>query len=292
MMWVRSEVWPLINDLCSLCAHFRIVRNKAAEKVKEIGGYESSSPGPLSGSLASDTSLPLRHPSYSINNILGVQQTPDANENILKRKREDDGRQRRNCFYFHFTWTFLSYRREPRRIQPVGASRVQAGAVAVQLGLQQLLHGLLHVGRGQVDGGQPVHKAGEGLRQWGRDDGWGEHRHHHLQRLPCQLSVIPGVFPRQPSLLIRRGDQHQHVLHGLQCLHGFTELQLRWDWWEQTPSPESEICFFLAVGSVSEYYPGHPYSGYPTGSYGVSYGYGAGVAGGLQSKWLSQTRPD
>ena len=105
---MRSEVWPLINDLCSLCAHFRIVRNKAAEKVKEIGGYESSSPGPLSGSLASDTSLPLRHPSYSINNILGVQQTPDANENILKRKREDDGRQRRNCFYFHFGLSFLT----------------------------------------------------------------------------------------------------------------------------------------------------------------------------------------
>ena len=82
----------IINDLCSTCAHFRIVRNKAAEKVKEIGGYESSSPGPLSNNLASDTSLPLRHPSYSINNILGVQQTPDANENILKRKRDDDGR--------------------------------------------------------------------------------------------------------------------------------------------------------------------------------------------------------
>ena len=83
----------VINDLCSTCAHFRIVRNKAAEKVKEIGGYESSSPGPLSHNLASsDTSLPLRHPSYSINNILGVQQAPDANENILKRKREDDGK--------------------------------------------------------------------------------------------------------------------------------------------------------------------------------------------------------
>ena len=89
--WAGGGRW-IINDLCSTCAHFRIVRNKAAEKVKEIGGYESSSPGPLSHNLASDTSLPLRHPSYSINNILGVQQPPDANENILKRKREDDGK--------------------------------------------------------------------------------------------------------------------------------------------------------------------------------------------------------
>ena len=90
--WAGGGRW-IINDLCSTCAHFRIVRNKAAEKVKEIGGYESSSPGPLSHSLAGDTSLPLRHPSYSINNILGVHhQAPDANENILKRKREDEGK--------------------------------------------------------------------------------------------------------------------------------------------------------------------------------------------------------
>ena len=85
--------------MCSSCAHFRIVRNKAAEVVKEIGGYgpsgESSSPGPVSGGVAGDTPL-LRHPAYSINNILGMtpgQQShhQDANENILKRKRDDDG---------------------------------------------------------------------------------------------------------------------------------------------------------------------------------------------------------
>ena len=82
--------------MCSSCAHFRIVRNKAAEKVKEIGGYgpsgESSSPGPVSGGVTGDTPL-LRHPAYSINNILGMHQAQaaDANENILKRKREDDG---------------------------------------------------------------------------------------------------------------------------------------------------------------------------------------------------------
>ena len=156
----------IINDLCSTCAHFRIVRNKAAEKVKEIGGYESSSPGPLSNNLGSDTSLPLRHPSYSINNILGVQQTPDANENILKRKREDDGKGWRLSFVIIFYFVIL-LRGKPRHRQPAGAD-VQEGEVSVRLGLQQL-HGLLHVGGRQVDGGQPVDKAREGQcwRWWG-----------------------------------------------------------------------------------------------------------------------------
>ena len=98
-----SQWCGVTNDLCSSCAHFRIVRNKAAEKVKEIGGYgpggESPSPGAGSGGVAGgvtgDTPL-LRHPAYSINNILGMTQAQhshhqDANENILKRKRDDDG---------------------------------------------------------------------------------------------------------------------------------------------------------------------------------------------------------
>ena len=88
--------------MCSSCVHFRIVRNKAAEKVKEVGGYgpsgESPSPGPVAGGVAGDTPL-LRHPAYSINNILGMTQVTqgqqrqhqDSNENILKRKRHDEG---------------------------------------------------------------------------------------------------------------------------------------------------------------------------------------------------------
>jgi len=69
----------------------RIVRNKAAEKVKEIGGYDSPSPGPLTSSI--ETHPGLRHPAYSINGILGIPQPPtasDANDNLLKRKRDDD----------------------------------------------------------------------------------------------------------------------------------------------------------------------------------------------------------
>ena len=107
--------------MCSTCAHFRIVRNKAAEKVKEIGGYESSSPGPLSNNLGSDTSLPLRHPSYSINNILGVQQAPDANENILKRKRDDDGMKEIEFKLIFYFLTFSIQRRT--RTLPASWSR-------------------------------------------------------------------------------------------------------------------------------------------------------------------------
>jgi len=66
----------------------RIVRNKAAEKAK-YGGYGSTSPTPNhihSGIHESH----LRHaPTYSINGILGIHQA-DANDNLMKRKRDDE----------------------------------------------------------------------------------------------------------------------------------------------------------------------------------------------------------
>ena len=73
--------------------------------MKEIGGYggESPSPGPMAGAGAgageavAASTLLRSHPAYSINNILGMHQAQaaDANENILKRKREEDGEDRR-----------------------------------------------------------------------------------------------------------------------------------------------------------------------------------------------------
>ena len=71
--------------------------------MKEIGGYggESPSPGPMAGTGAGEavaaSTLLRSHPAYSINNILGMHQAQaaDANENILKRKREEDGEDRR-----------------------------------------------------------------------------------------------------------------------------------------------------------------------------------------------------
>ena len=71
--------------------------------MKEIGGYgaggdsSSPSPGPLTSTsvtpITTDTHHAVhalaRHPAYSINNILGMH--PDANENVLKRKRDNDG---------------------------------------------------------------------------------------------------------------------------------------------------------------------------------------------------------
>ena len=62
----------------------RIVRNKAAEKAKISGYGGADSPLPVETSL--------RHPSYSINGLLGIPQT-DGNANLQKRKREDlDGK--------------------------------------------------------------------------------------------------------------------------------------------------------------------------------------------------------
>ena len=67
----------------------RIVRNKAAEKAK-YGGYGSASPPPSHAHIMHDSHL--RHaPTYSINGILGIHQA-DANDNLMKRKREDEGK--------------------------------------------------------------------------------------------------------------------------------------------------------------------------------------------------------
>ena len=70
----------------------RIVRNKAAEKAK-YGGYGSLSPPPH-GLHSGLHESHLRHaPTYSINGILGIHQA-DANDNLMKRKREDEGKKR------------------------------------------------------------------------------------------------------------------------------------------------------------------------------------------------------
>ena len=73
--------------------YFRIVRNKAAEKAK-ISGYGSggcTSPD-LAPGLTHEGHTSLRHPSYSINGILGIHQQQDANANIQSRKREAEGK--------------------------------------------------------------------------------------------------------------------------------------------------------------------------------------------------------
>lgn len=70
----------------------RIVRNKAAEQAK-IHGYGSpNSPevSPLTPGPTHDNHTALRHPSYSINGILGIHQQADANANVQKRKRDTD----------------------------------------------------------------------------------------------------------------------------------------------------------------------------------------------------------
>ena len=92
------------------------MRNKAAEKAKGTGPSSNSCSSPVvsqsgnggNGAPGTNTTgsmgqpggpLPmhgtdlsaLQRPSYSINGILGIPQ-PDANANINKRKRDDDGK--------------------------------------------------------------------------------------------------------------------------------------------------------------------------------------------------------
>ena len=72
----------------------RIVRNKAAEKAKYGGGGGYGSPSPTPGHIHSGLhDSHLRHtPTYSINGILGIHQA-DANDNLMKRKRDDEGKE-------------------------------------------------------------------------------------------------------------------------------------------------------------------------------------------------------
>ena len=101
-----TKIFPTLNHFCSTFAnrgstpeigiqkvlYLRIVRNKAAEKAK-ITGYGSggcSSPD-LNTGLSHEAHTSLRHPSYSINSILGIHQQQDANANIQSRKREAEG---------------------------------------------------------------------------------------------------------------------------------------------------------------------------------------------------------
>jgi len=67
----------------------RIVRNRAAEKAK-IHGYGSPNSPEGTPGLTHDNHTALRHPSYSINGILGIHQQADANANVQKRKRDTD----------------------------------------------------------------------------------------------------------------------------------------------------------------------------------------------------------
>ena len=69
-----------------------MLAKKAAEKAK-YGGYGSVSPPPH-GLHSGLHESQLRHaPTYSINGILGIHQA-DANDNLMKRKREDEGKKR------------------------------------------------------------------------------------------------------------------------------------------------------------------------------------------------------
>ena len=91
----------------------RIVRNKAAERAKG----SSSGPGsnsicgassPVSQTISAasvgmtQSSMVLdNRPSYSINGILGIPQQ-DANANINKRKREDEGKTKIKRFFLKY----------------------------------------------------------------------------------------------------------------------------------------------------------------------------------------------
>ena len=58
-----------------------------------------------------------RHPAYSINGILGIPQaTSDANDNLLKRKREEDEDTRVEEVFAHLVFVELLHFSDPRAV--------------------------------------------------------------------------------------------------------------------------------------------------------------------------------
>jgi len=212
----------------------RIVRNKAAEKVKEIGGYDSPSPGPLATSLpGGDTHHSLRHPAYSINNILGMPQ-PDANENILKRKRDDDDETRD-----------LSSQMDPdykrARSQYTSYASMWAGKWA------------------QSNPTIKQEKSGTMMSE----------NQSNSSPIPTpgnNPSPYPASFP-------------EALFSNYDASNNMTQTQTYSGVSSNTGSPTTGTPNL----PNSEYYAGHPYAQYAS-SYGVNYGYGAAVSGGLQPK--------
>jgi len=218
----------------------RIVRNKAAEKVKEIGGYDSPSPGPMPTSLppglTADTHPSLRHPAYSINNILGMHQA-DANENILKRKRDDEDETRDLANQMD-----PEYKRARSQYTSAYAS-MWAGKWAQT---------------------NPTIKQEKAATIMSENTNQSQTNSSPIPTPVNNPSPYPTTFPE--SLAFSNYDSSNNMTQTYSSLSS-----------NNTGSPTTSNL------PNSEYYAGHPYAQYAS-SYGVNYGYGAAVSGGLPSK--------
>lgn len=98
--------------------YFRIVRNKAAEKAKQVGGGGGQvngghSPQPTSNATSVIAHAPpaaheplQQRPSYSINGILGIPPQPGDHH---KRKRDDNGQFPYQYFFYYLFVVFMSF---------------------------------------------------------------------------------------------------------------------------------------------------------------------------------------
>merc|ERR1711892_1519001 len=217
----------------------RIVRNKAAEKVKEIGGYDSPSPGPLPPSLTGGETHPsLRHPAYSINNILGMHQpTADANENILKRKRDDEDETRE-----------LANQMDPE----------------YKRARSQYTSAYASMWAGKWAQSNPTIKQEKAGNLMPENASQNQTNSSPIPTPVNNTSPYPTSFP-------------EAIFSNYDASNNMTQTQTYTGLSSNTGSPTTPNL------PNSDYYAGHPYAQYAS-SYGVNYGYGAAVSGGLPSK--------
>jgi len=231
----------------------RIVRNRAAEKVKEIGGYDSPSPGPKGTDTSGQTSNSLhpgslRHPAYSINGLLGIHQTPEANENILKRKRDDDDEAQRELLDGEL------YSKRAMAAQYSQAYSMWAGKW------------------------QQHQQQAESIKQE-KNNGQTQDAHPSPSHSTSPVSSYPGVFPEVAASLSNftgSGSGYEQA-----CSAGGMQYS------PPVPGSAGSEHYYPAPGLG---YSGYPGSGSGSYSSPASYGYNqAQPSSGAQSQALAQT---
>ena len=232
-----------------------------------------------------------RHPAYSINGILGIPQaTSDANDNLLKRKREEDEDTRgeeveylaQNCHFYIFTFhTFVFFSHYDFIGQRRG--RVQESSNPV--------HKLVPP-TSQCLGGQVGEWPGEGTHS---ESSCGIICTHQVKQEKAggqeqvSTSPYPTTFPEALAFPNYEAAMNQYTsvspTQGWQALHTI----LRSSGLKSDTTPTVRLSFNTArsysgqyQGSAGGQYVGAGGQG-QYGQYG-SYGYAGHNLGGLQSK--------
>lgn len=261
----------------------RIVRNKAAERAKE-SHYGQHSPGPLSHSIPPHETHPsLRHPTYSINGILGIHQA-DANANLQKRKRDDEEENR--DLNVHQDEDYSKKARAQYDLSYPGMWSGKWSGVAPSVNVKEEKCGSGHNPLADLSSQAPAHS--QSPSNTGSPATIGS---PYPPSFPDGVVFTNTTTPSSSDLLYDSINMSQ-TYPALSSSLGGTLTQLTpLSMQEVKPPMFSPILgdsaqFNSVSGGITspsaDYYSNNPYTQYST-SYGVGYGYGS-PAGGLLSK--------